>query len=713
MADSAIPPPRPQVFYGRQNEVNQLTKLCLAGTSSARLAITGAGGIGKTSLALAFLHSPRIKRHYRKHRLFVSCEGSHDADDVIASLALKLGLHGAESPLRAVIQTLESRASPTLLVLDNLESVWSPTQGENYTKMEEVLAELATAQNLTFLITLRWTVLPASVLWSNANTAALGNLSLEHARSMFIALTQQNVGVLALELAALHELLHEVDYMPLAIKLLARLNDAPARLLREWTEVRSGVLQADWHDGSRRELSVEVSIDLSLTRLGHDDRARQLLVICARLPVGLFPDIFNLMRAGFEGIDQAKEQLEQHALVHIGPSMEISMLSPIRHYALAHLTLKPQHVTDLQRIYVALADRFPDDIYLDYSPGDEVGYEAPNAAAVLQSMLETDGISEEVALMATRIAAYMHRTSRSTALIVALLARLKEPSLVRAQCLRLLALAHSVRYEFDEAIELLALAQSLYEQFLSQLGVGICHSLRAHILFSGRKDVDAAEPEYKAAARAFASVGWLEGEAWVQLSRGKCALARGRFALAEELIRAASDTYKQMGDSYNVAKCLRDLASVFFKTRRWVAGQEANLSACAEFAKLGAKACQALCEYTSAIYNMDRGDLNDAQKHVECARDLFKETSDTRGLACVMIVMAGIASLQGQQARADRLSITGIKMFEQSKDHVYAQWARRVMDEQRARRSRLEQAPMRRRVVIGLFAHSTIGSKGF
>ena len=87
--------------------------------------------------------------------------------------------------------------------------------------------------------------------------------------------------------------------MPLAITLLARLDDLPSRLLRECSEHYTEVLEADRHDGTRRELSVEVSIKISLARLPPETvhvRPRQLLSVCGQLPAGLSPAFSDRLR---------------------------------------------------------------------------------------------------------------------------------------------------------------------------------------------------------------------------------------------------------------------------------------------------------------------------------------------------------------------------------------------------------------------------------
>ncbi|KAJ7288829.1 hypothetical protein C8J57DRAFT_1495098 [Mycena rebaudengoi] len=52
-------PPSPQIFHGRDSELQDTIKILVQ--DSARIAILGTGGIGKTSLAMAALHDSQIE----------------------------------------------------------------------------------------------------------------------------------------------------------------------------------------------------------------------------------------------------------------------------------------------------------------------------------------------------------------------------------------------------------------------------------------------------------------------------------------------------------------------------------------------------------------------------------------------------------------------------------------------------------------------------
>ncbi|KAF7344258.1 ATPase-AAA-core domain-containing protein [Mycena venus] len=83
-------PSKPKIFHGRESELHDITVL-LSQDSSARIAILGPGGIGKTSLAKAVLHHPAVTAKYQ-NCFFISCESAHTRSDLITLLGSHLNL---------------------------------------------------------------------------------------------------------------------------------------------------------------------------------------------------------------------------------------------------------------------------------------------------------------------------------------------------------------------------------------------------------------------------------------------------------------------------------------------------------------------------------------------------------------------------------------------------------------------------------------------
>ena len=117
-------------------------------TSSARIAILGTGGIGKTTLAVAALHHPSVVDRY-SHRHFVSCESVSNCRGLVAVIGSHLGLEPSSQLTKAILRHF-SESAPSMLILDNLETPWEPAGSR--AEVEEFLSLLADVSNLGLLV---------------------------------------------------------------------------------------------------------------------------------------------------------------------------------------------------------------------------------------------------------------------------------------------------------------------------------------------------------------------------------------------------------------------------------------------------------------------------------------------------------------------------------------------------------------------------------
>lgn len=111
-------------FVGRQSELEQLNGLS-ADPAVRLVTLTGAGGAGKTRLALEFAwqQTRRAERRFADGIWFVALETISEPDLLPVTLANALGLSlsGAQPPLAQIIRQVQTRR--LLLVLDNFEQL--------------------------------------------------------------------------------------------------------------------------------------------------------------------------------------------------------------------------------------------------------------------------------------------------------------------------------------------------------------------------------------------------------------------------------------------------------------------------------------------------------------------------------------------------------------------------------------------------------------
>jgi hypothetical protein len=139
-------PSEPKIFHGREMELDSIVKLL--NQDSARIAILGAGGMGKTTLARAALHHPKVAATYDL-RFFVACDSSTTSIELAALIGTHLGLDTGKDLRKPVIQYF-SRNKTSLLVLDNLETTWEPRTSRG--QVEEFLSLLTDLPHLALLV---------------------------------------------------------------------------------------------------------------------------------------------------------------------------------------------------------------------------------------------------------------------------------------------------------------------------------------------------------------------------------------------------------------------------------------------------------------------------------------------------------------------------------------------------------------------------------
>jgi predicted ATPase len=139
-------PAKPKIFHGRDPEVKHVVKALIQ--EPARIAILGAGGMGKTSLARAVLHDAQVAAKF-PDRLFVSCDSATTSIEVAALIGSYVGLKPGPDLTQPVIRYFSTN-SPCLLVLDNLETPWEPL--ESRAGIEELLSLLTDVPHLSLIV---------------------------------------------------------------------------------------------------------------------------------------------------------------------------------------------------------------------------------------------------------------------------------------------------------------------------------------------------------------------------------------------------------------------------------------------------------------------------------------------------------------------------------------------------------------------------------
>jgi AAA+ superfamily predicted ATPase len=143
----SILPAVPKIFHGRASQLADILRLFSRDTP--RIAILGAGGIGKTSLARAVVHHQEIATRYQQNRFFVACDSAANKVELVALIGSHLGLKAGTDLTQSVVQHFSSRP-PSLLILDNLETVWEPLESRG--DIEEFMSLLTDIDHLALVV---------------------------------------------------------------------------------------------------------------------------------------------------------------------------------------------------------------------------------------------------------------------------------------------------------------------------------------------------------------------------------------------------------------------------------------------------------------------------------------------------------------------------------------------------------------------------------
>ncbi|KAJ7105873.1 hypothetical protein C8R44DRAFT_531775, partial [Mycena epipterygia] len=310
---------------------------------SPRIAILGAGGIGKTSLARAALHHPDVMNKYES-RFFIGSEAVANSIELAALIGAHLGLKPGKDLTKLVISHL-SKEETCLLVLDNLEICWEPLTVRGL--VEDLLALLTDIPHVALVITMRGAERPAKVLWTRPFLPSLNPLTHDAACQTFVDIADnfhKNEDI--------EKLLLLTDNVPLAVNLIAHLVDYEGCLntLARW-EVEKTLMLSDGHD---KKSSLDASIELSLSSPRVSKGAKDLLSLLAILPDGI-SDV-ELVQSGLpiQNILTSKTTLLCTSLAYANAKGQLRSLVPIREFTLAHYPPPPALVQPLRKYFYGL-----------------------------------------------------------------------------------------------------------------------------------------------------------------------------------------------------------------------------------------------------------------------------------------------------------------------------------------------------------------------
>jgi tetratricopeptide (TPR) repeat protein len=541
------PPPPPGVFFGRDEWIEKIVGF----TSHLRsIALIGAGGIGKTSLALAVLHDDRIKQRFGDDRRFIRCDKfTASLTNFLARLSKVIGASVENpddlTPLRRFLSSKEM-----IIVLDNAESILDP-QGTDAEEIYAAVEELSQFSNICLCITSRITTIP-----SNCETLDIPTLSMEAARDTFYRIHSN-----CERSDLVRNILEQLDFHPLSITLLATVAHHSKwnadRLTKEWERRRTGLLR------TQHNKSLAAAIELSLAspmfqKFGSD--ACDLLGVVAFFPQGV--DEVNLDWL-FPTISDRTSIFDMFCVLSLTYRSNgvVTMLAPLRDYLYPK---SPRTFSLLCKIKDHYFRRLSVEIYPD-KPGFEeaqwITSEDVNIEHLLDVFTSIEVNSDEVWDACHN---FMEHLAWHKPRLLALGPKIKglpDDHTSKPKCLSRLAWVFGEAGNFRECKQLLMGALKLWTEQGNDLRIAeiLWGAARANLMLGLRKE---GIQQAKEALGIYEQLDDVSGQARSLCQLAYLLRADRQLDAAEEAALQVINRFSSKGEQFRVCECHRVLGHI-------------------------------------------------------------------------------------------------------------------------------------------------------
>ena len=350
-------------------------------------ALIGAGGTGKTAVALTVLHHERIVQKFSDQRRFIRCD--EFPTSIVnfldrLSTVIGAGMKNVTSlaPLRSFITT-----QLMILVLDNAETILDQHVQDAHA-IYLVIEELSQFPNICLIITSRLSTTPP-----DCKPIDVPTLSKDAAQEIFYRIYPEG------ERSGLVDgLLERLDFHPLSITILATVASQKSwdyrRISEEWKKQKVKVLKTG--HGSLAA-TIEVSLDSPTFReLG--PQAREVLGVVAFFPQGVDERKLDWL---FPDISDGENVVDTFCMLSLVSRYKgfVTMLAPLREYLHPKDLGSSSLLWEVKRRYFSrlhLIDEKPQPGMPRFEETKWVIGENSNVEHLLETFVAQDGVSEDV-----------------------------------------------------------------------------------------------------------------------------------------------------------------------------------------------------------------------------------------------------------------------------------------------------------------------------
>jgi non-specific serine/threonine protein kinase len=543
-------------FIGRKNEIVAVKQLIL---KNRLVTLTGAGGSGKTRLALKIAHE--LLEKFNNSVWFIELASLTDPSLISQKIASTLNIREqSNQPLLDSLIYYLSR-HPSLLVLDNCEHLIAAcAEIANILLQKCADLKILTTSREVLGITgeVTWIVpplsLPEAQPWRGPTRAqeALDEYQKSESVQLFIdrattydpgfELTSKNGAWVA-------EICRRLDGMPLAIELAAaRVRTLSAQQIAERLDDRFGLLTAGSHTAASRHQTLAATIEWSYTLLSEKEQI--LLQRFSVFPGGGTLKAIESVCIG-NGIKKSEvldtlSQLVDKSLVvtsQISGKKRYSLLETIREFALEKLA-QSQEMESTKNRHL--------DFYLQFVEEAEPKIKGPEEL-IWYARLEAEHDNLRAALgwaLESRNAEAALKLASSLSFFWFVQGHMREGIIWLEKAL-----------EKSQGASLASRAKAL--RFLGGL-----------LISSEKKDFDQISKLFKESLELYRKQDNQSGIAWILNQLGVIAMMQGEFNKAKQLLEESLALRKEIGDPWDIAQTLQNFAPLSLRQNDYASARE-------------------------------------------------------------------------------------------------------------------------------------------
>ncbi|KAF5365341.1 hypothetical protein D9758_005498 [Tetrapyrgos nigripes] len=626
------------VFFGRDKLVAEGANH-LVNNEQAFLAILGAGGIGKTSIALHINNVPEVKTKYARASYFLPCEVLPDAKSLLQGLIQRLGIDvgQGESQHKKLEDYFRINSHSILLILDNFET----PQNNDPLGIENLLGKLASFIQISMIVTMRGLNGPGYVEWKTLGSDdSIPPLTPESAKKVFSAISgkqELNDNIQAI--------LKKLDYVPLAITLIAkRARTVPVEsLLRMWEQGKTSILVQGKEEG--RLTSVNYSIELSKRLLKPHEA--ELLAVISFLPDGVPDWVTNLpvMLSGWKQLDESISTLLETSLVY-SQNGTIKVLAPIREYINEASMNIQRGITQLESFYMSWLKQLSG---TRQDMQEQIQPHILNMTKIFNEQANslTETLDVDALYILTGFTKFYPLTLDSLNNILNKWPELDERDKVELRFKRLHMLRWLSMWQEAEA-EAKGMEHSMKNDLESHARVlrdlGEMYRLQS-------KDTEAAEMLTRAKDQ-FEQIGDQLGTAQCLQTLGRIYQVQSRYTEAVEVLTRANNQFEQIGDQLGATECLQTLGTIYRMQNKYNEATEMLSRAKNHFEKIGEQQGTAQCLQNLGDIYQFQNKYTEAADMLTTAKDHFEQIGDQLGAAQCLRSLGMIQDSQGNHTQA-------------------------------------------------------------